>query len=192
MIGKIKGQLVELNSNIALIETPSGLFYNIYLTSSILFSLPPTLPHPIEIYTHLHVREDALTLFGFSDKKEHKIFLLLLDVPGVGAKSAFNIVSHIKVDELVRAVQQNDAAFFTSIKGLGKKTALKIILELSAKFDAEFTFEEIRVSPDDATIIGALVSLGFEKREVQNILPKLDLNTSMEERIKEGIKLLTN
>lgn len=191
MIGKIKGTLCELDGNIGLVETTSGLFYQIFLTNSVLFSLPAKLPHEVEMYTHLHVREDALTLFGFSNKKEMKIFNMLLNVSGVGAKSAFHIISSVKPDDLVNAVRQNDHAFFTQIKGLGKKTALKIILELSSKFDSEFSFEEKHITPEDTTIVEALISLGFEKRDITTILLKLDATTSVEERVKKGIKLLT-
>lgn len=189
MIGKIKGILVEIEGNVGLIETTSGIFYNVYLTSSILTTVKPS--DVIEIYTYLHVREDILALFGFKTKQEHKVFKMLLDVPGVGPKSAFSVVTFTKVDELIHAVQQNKADYFTKIPGLGRKTALKIILELANKFDSEFVLEQTYVSEDDKMAIDALVSLGFKSGDAKTALQKIPADLPMEDKIRKGIQILT-
>ncbi len=189
MIGKIKGTLVEIEGNVGLIETTSGVFYNVYLTSSILTTVKPS--DIVEIYTYLHVREDILALFGFKTKQEHKVFKMLLDVPGVGPKSAFGVVSFTKVDELIHAVQQNKADYFTKIPGLGRKTALKIILELANKFDSEFVLEQTYVSEDDKMAIDALVSLGFKATDAKQVLQKIPADVPMEDKIRKGIQILT-
>lgn len=189
MIGKIKGILVEIEGNVGLIETTSGVFYNVYLTSSILTTVKPS--DHIEIYTYLHVREDILALFGFKTKQEHKVFKMLLDVPGVGPKSAFGVVTFTKVDELIHAVQQNKADYFTKIPGLGRKTALKIILELANKFDSEFVLEQTYVSEEDKMAIDALVSLGFKATDAKQALQKIPTDLPMEDKIRKGIQLLT-
>ena len=98
MIGKLKGKLVEVDKNIGLIETSGGVFYQVYLPPALLtttYSL-----QPIELYTYLQVRDDALVLFGFETKKQHDFFLLLLTVSGVGPKTAFNVISFVKLDQL--------------------------------------------------------------------------------------------
>lgn len=189
MIGKIRGRIDEIDGNEALIETTSGVFYRVHLTNALLGQYPPG--SDIVVYTYHHIREDTQLLFGFSDSRTYKLFLLLLSVSGVGPKSAYSIVAHSSVDELVRGVRSNDVSVFTKIPGLGKKTALKIILELSSKFKSEFVLEQSYVSEDDQVVIDALMSLGFSPSEANEILPKLDKELSMEEKIKQAITKLS-
>ena len=188
MIGKIKGKLVEIDSNIGLIETASGLSYNVFLPSSLLSSLK--FPISIDLYTYLQVRDDALVLFGFESKKEYKLFLQLISVSGVGPKTAFNIISFTKVDPLVIAVKENNIDYFTKVPGLGKKTAMKIILELSQKMKEEFSMEKMYLSEDDKVVVDALVSLGFKSQEAKKVLQKIPKNLSVEERIKKGLQMV--
>jgi len=191
MIGKIKGVLDEIDMNTGLIETSSGVYYRVYLTNRFLHSIQT--PVDIEIYTYHHVREDTQQLFGFEDKKEYRLFEYLLGVPGVGPKSAFHIISVAKPDEIIQAVRENDCTFFSKIKGLGKKTALKILLELSQKFDSEFVFEpEIALSTDDQTVVDALVSLGFDKKASRDMLSEVVNESSIEDKIKLSIKRMSS
>ncbi|QQG43871.1 MAG: Holliday junction branch migration protein RuvA [Candidatus Roizmanbacteria bacterium] len=190
MIGKIKGKLSEIEENIGLIETAGGTFYEVFLPSSLLPAISPG--ESIEIYTYLQVRDDAQILFGFQNKNEHNIFKLLLSVPGVGPKTAFAIISHIKVDELFQAVKNNDVDFFSKIPGLGKKTAMKILLELSGKLDQEFKLEKMYLTDEEKTVVEALISLGFRSSEAKQILFQIPKDLSLEEKIKTGIKLATN
>lgn len=190
MIGKIKGTLVELDGNSGLIKTKSGLFYQVNLTPSIISD--HKVDKNVEIYTYLQVREDALILFGFQSKQEYDFFKLLLAVPGVGPKTAFSVISFSKIDELTKAVKENNSDYFTRIPGLGRKTTMKIILELSQKLEAEFQLEKLFLSEEDKTVIDALVSLGFKSSEAKKILSKIDKKLSLEEKIKEGLKLGTN
>ena len=189
MIGKIKGILTEIDGNVGLIETPSGVFYQIYLPTDALACLYPC---PVEIYTHLHVREDALVLFGFQTKQSYQMFTLLLSVSGVGPKSAFNVISHSKPVELIAAVTSNDVNYFTKVPGLGKKTALKIILELSQKLKSEFKLDQIQeVAEEDQIVVDALVSLGFRTHDAKQAINKLPKEMSVENKIKEAIRLAT-
>lgn len=189
MIGRIKGTLTELDGNVGLIETPSGIYYNVYLTTQALACLYPC---PIDLYTYLHVREDALVLFGFQTKREYQLFTLLLSVPGVGPKSAFNVISYSKPEELVAAVTSNDVNYFTKVPGLGKKGAMKIILELSQKLKTEFKFEEMNPTDDEKTAIDALISLGFRSQDAKDILKEIPKALPLEQRIQEAIRLATN
>lgn len=190
MIGKIKGTLSEVDGNLGLIETSSGLFYQVYMTNTLLGKY--LMGEPIEIYTYHHIREDTQLLFGFQDKQEYKLFTLLINVSGVGAKTAYSIISHKRVEEIVQAVKNNDAKAFTSIPGLGKKTSLKIILELSSKFKSEFVLQNEYMSPEDDTVVQALSALGFSVVDAREVLPKIDTNLSMEEKVAAGIRLLGN
>ena len=186
MIGKLKGILSEINGNIGLIETSSGVFYQVYLTPSLISLISPK--SPIEIYTYLQVRDDALVLFGFETKQQHDFFKLLLTVSGVGPKTAFSVISFIKLDQLVQSVKSNDVNTFTQVPGLGRKTAMKIILELSSKLKTDFDMKNMVLSDDDQTAISALVSLGYKSFEAKKIVSKLPKNLSVEEKIKEALK----
>jgi len=189
MIGKIKGKLVEIDGNLGLIETSGGVYYHVYLTPSI---LKQNKEKPeIEVFTYLQVRDDALILFGFNSKQEYDFFKLLLAVPGVGPKTAFSVISFSKINDLTQAVKENNSDYFSKVPGLGKKTAMKIILELSHKLSSEFQLEKMYLSEEDKVVIDALVSLGFKSNEAKKILSKLDKNLSLEEKIKEGLKLGT-
>lgn len=189
MIGKIKGTIAEIDSNEALIDTAGGVFYKVYILPSIIHSV--TAGDNIELYTYLNVKEDSLTLFGFDTKEKYRVFSMLLSVDGVGPKLAFTIISRATISELISAITSSNYHFLSSIPGIGKKTAQKILVELSGKFNSEFTFEHTIVSKDDQTVVDALVSLGFEKSKSQQVLAKLDKNSSVEDKIKYAIQLMT-
>ena len=189
MIGKLKGKLVEVEGNIGLIETPSGIFYQVFLPSSFLSLHPTPYPlQPIELYTYLQVRDDALVLFGFETKKHHDFFKLLLSVSGVGPKTAFSVISNIPLVTLVSSVTSNDVDAFTKVPGLGRKTAMKIILELSSKLKSEFDMSKMVLSDDDQTAVSALVSLGYKSYDAKKLVSKLPKNLTVEEKIKEALK----
>lgn len=188
MIGKIKGKLVELAQNQGLIETSGGVFYQVYLPPQLLsFSLPKE----VEIYTYLQVRDDALILFGFETKSQHDLFTMLLSVSGVGPKTAFSLISFTSEDELLSAVRNNDVTYFSKVPGLGKKTAMKIILELSTKLKTEFQMKQMYVSEEDKTVIDALISLGFSSQQARETFQKIPRDLSVEEKIKQGLRIAT-
>lgn len=190
MIGKIKGKLVEIDGNLGLIETAGGVSYEVFLTPSLIGA--NTVSSPIEIYTYLQVRDDALVLFGFNTRQEHELFQLLLSVPNVGPKTAFSVISFTKTGELRKAVTENDIDYFSHIPGLGKKTAMKIVLELSQKFNQEFSLKKMYLSDEDQTVIDALISLGFKSQDAKKIFVQIPKKLSIEEKIKEGLKLATS
>lgn len=190
MIGKLKGKIVEVEGNIGLLETNGGVFYELFLTPALLGV--KKIPYDIELYTYLQVRDDALVLFGFETKQEHNFFKLLLSVSGVGPKTAFSVISFSKIKEMIQAVKENDSDYFAKIPGLGKKTAMKIILELSQKFESEFILEKMYMSEEDKIVVDALISLGFKSLEAKKLLRDIPKNLSLEEKIKEGIRMATN
>lgn len=188
MIGKIKGILSEIDGQMGLIETSGGVFYRVFLP-------PPLLrivtPESIEIYTYLQVRDDAFVLFGFETKVNYDYFNLLLTVSGVGPKTAFNVMAYAQPVDINQAVRNNDVKFFSKVPGLGKKTAMKIILELSQKLKEEFHMEKMNISEDDSLVVDALVSLGFKRQEAGKVLDKIDTTLSVEDKIREAIKITT-
>ena len=186
MIGKLKGKLTEIDGNSGLVETQGGVFYNVFLTSSLLANLH--LPSSIEIYTYLQVREDALVLFGFKEKEEYDFFKLLLSVDGVGPKTAFSVISFLKTEDLVSAVKSNQVEVLTQVPGLGRKTAMKIILELSGKLKSDFDMTRMVLTEADKTVVDALVSLGYKSNEAKRVLLSLPKNLTVEEKIKKALK----
>lgn len=188
MISKIKGKLVEIDNNIGLIETTSGLGYNVYLTPRLMSKF--LVNSPIDIYTYLQVRDDALILFGFESKDQYKLFQQLLSVPGVGPKTAYSVVSFAKSDEMMKAVKNNNIDYFTRVPGLGKKTAMKIMLELSQKLNEEFSLEKMYLSDEDKLVVDAFVSLGFKTSQAKKVLQSIPKNLSVEEKIKKGLQMV--
>lgn len=186
MIGKLKGILVEVDKNVGLIETSGGVFYQVYLPAEALAK--EGLHNPIELYTYLQVRDDALVLFGFETKKHHDFFKLLLSVSGVGPKTAFSVISNVPLVSLVQSVSSNDVDAFTKVPGLGRKTAMKIILELSGKLKTDFDMTKMILTDDDQTVISALVSLGYKSYDAKKVVSKLPKNLTVEEKIKEALK----
>lgn len=190
MIGKLKGKVAEIEENRALIETESGVFYEVLFTPSLLGKF--RVQSLIEIFTYLQVREDALLLFGFEQKEELNFFKMLLSVPGIGPKTAYSIISFSKIADLIDSVKKHDADYLSQIPGLGRKTALKVILELSNKFEKEFDFSGVYLTPDDKTVVEALVALGMMRRESISLVRKTSNKLSVEERVKKALLLASS
>lgn len=189
MIGKVTGQLTEFIGEDGFIETASGITFRVVLP---LQYRSVQLPAEISVYTHHHVREDAQILYGFETRQQLELFILFYSINGVGPKTAFTILSFVNEDDLKSAVEKQDVAYFTRIPGLGKKTALKILLELSDKMKQNFSLQKVQESPDDVTVVEALKSLGFPAKDIQAMIHTLDKTKSVEERITEGIRALTS
>jgi len=186
MIGKIKGKLVEIENNLGLIETSSGVFYQVYLAPNFIKKYPT---HSlVEVYTFLEVKENGVNLYGFESKKEHQFFLSLLSVPGVGAKTAFLIISFLTVEEIIKAVKENNVEILAQVPRLGKKTAAKIILELSQKLKKDFSFVNLYLSDDDKALIDTLIALGYKPSEAKKIFVKIPKNLSLEDKVKLALK----
>lgn len=186
MIGKLKGKLTEVEGNVGLLETKGGVYYSVFLTPKLI--VDHSVENEIEVYTYLQVRDDALVLFGFENKAKYDFFRLLLGVQGVGPKTAFSVVSFLNEDELYEAVRKNLPDDFTKVPGLGKKTAMKIILELSTKFKSGFDMKNMVLSDEDKTVVEALISLGFKSHDAKQAVSKLPKNLSVEDKIKSALK----
>ncbi len=189
MIGKIKGQLSEINGNLGLIETGGGVFYEVFLTPALLSQNEPR--QQIEIYTYLQVREDEWRLYGFQTKKELQLFKLLLTVSGVGPKTAFTVISFTNIEEITTSIKSNDFGFLQKIPGLGKKTAMKIIVEIAEKLKSEIELDKLFVSEEDKNALDALIALGYKTSEARQLLSKIDKHLSLEEKIKQALKYKT-
>jgi len=186
MIGKIKGRLSEVNGNVGLVETPSGLYYSLFLSPT--YYSTDKINSEVELYTYLQTKEETMVLFGFETKGKHDLFILLLGVSGVGPKTAFSIVSLLDEKDLFEAVRHNSVEVFTKVPGLGKKTAMKIILELSTKLKSDFDMKKMVITEEDKTAVSALVSLGYRTQDAKSIIMKLPKDLTVEEKIREALK----
>lgn len=189
MIGKIKGKLIEIEGNLGLIEVNGGLAFQVFLPPAL--SSLEKLNQTIEVYTYFYFKEEMVNIFGFENKNQYQLFSLLLKVKDVGPKTAFSIISFTPPEKIFQAIKKNDIDFFVRIPGIGKKTAQRILLELSTKLKTEFQLPKQVLTQEEKTLIDALLTLGFHRFEILQILPKVKKEISLEEKIKQAIKLLT-
>lgn len=185
MIGKIKGILTEVEGVEGLVETAGGVSYRVYLTPSMLALLPPA---EVEIYTYLQIREDQHVLYGFDSKEQHKMFHMLLSVDGVGPKTAHGVISRMATSSIINAVHHKDVQSFTDVPGLGKKTAQKILLELSSKLKTDLDVASLIETPVNTDALDALVALGYKITEAREMLKSIDPQLSVEKQITAALQ----
>jgi holliday junction DNA helicase RuvA len=189
----IEGILVEKNPAYCVIETGGfGYFVQISLPT---YSWLEKQQH-VRLYIHQVVREDALLLFGFQNKEEREMFRLLLTVSGVGANTARMILSSLASDELQQAIHTGNTTVLQGIKGIGLKTAQRIIIDLNDKIRKEKITGELFPLKDNSLkdeALSALVILGFNKSEAEKTIGKILMENkavSLEELIRKALKLL--
>ena len=194
MIGYIKGKVLSCNEGTVLIEN-NGIGYEVVCSSSVYKKLLEDGQG--EVYTYMAVKEDGVSLYGFIDLNEKALFLKLISVSSVGAKTGIGILSSMSVQAIALAIATNDVKALSSIKGLGKKTAERIILELREKVgDCDTQTGEIFVekrnetSAEEQDAIIALQSLGFTKAECVKAVAqaKNNGNKGVEQLIASAIK----
>jgi Holliday junction DNA helicase RuvA len=187
MIASIKGEITDLANKFAVIETADGIGYQIFLTTKNIAKFKKG--QNVKLLTELIVREDSQSLYGFLEKQEKEVFNLTQKVSGVGPKMAMAILDVFAPKELVLAIEQGDVSLFKQISGIGNKLAQKIILELKGQVDLNVS--NISSSKNDA--ISGLVNLGFNKRDVADLVIKISEEQNTDDTailIRETLKLL--
>jgi Holliday junction DNA helicase RuvA len=174
MIGYLKGKLLSYEDATALVLN-NGIGYGVTCSSEMLAKL--IADGEGEIYTYLAVREDAISLYGFISKEEKSMFLKLITVSGVGPKMGITVLSNMSLKDLAVKIATSDIKGLATVKGLGKKTAERIIVELREKVDAELSEKDVKSVKEDVKIqeenqdaVIALSSLGFTKQEITSAL----------------------
>lgn len=176
MIAYLRGRVLTTTAETAIIDV-NGIGYEAYCSGGAFSRL--AVGEVAELYTYLQVKEDGVTLFGFANPKEKELFLKLISVSGVGPKMGIAVLSALSADDFASAVATADAKRLSAVKGLGKKTAEKIILELHGKISAAEVIsasgdnpaggsaetEEGRLSVSDEDAVAALMNLGFKRPE---------------------------
>lgn len=191
MIGKLTGIVTEKQPPYLLIEV-NGIGYKILATMNTFYNLPEG-EQTVSLFTHLIVREDAHTLYGFHNPQERSLFRALIKVNGVGPKLALGILSGIEADRFVQCVQNNDASSLVRIPGVGKKTAERLVIEMRDKLDDWHTTLPTATaatqSSDDA--IGALIALGYKQKEAERAVKNVfNAELSCEQLIREALKAI--
>jgi Holliday junction DNA helicase RuvA len=164
MIAHIYGEIAHRGEGFVVIDV-GGIGYQVSVTKPALQEL--NQEEKVKLYTYLHVREDALNLYGFMNSSELEIFKLLISVTRVGPQIALNILSQIKIEELAAAIIHEDEKVLTRISGIGQKNAKRLILELKDKMKKKMGDYRAPASNVNYDAVSALVSLGFETRRAQ-------------------------
>ncbi len=189
MIYSVKGKLITKKSDFFVVDV-GGVAFKIATSFNVLKSLPQ-IGQEVNIFTHLHVRENALELYGFLDEEEMQLFEMLIGISGIGPKSAISILGVEKVNKLKAAIVEGRVELLTKASGVGRKTAERVVLELRGKLQQKGARELVGVMESDSDIVEALVGLGYTKSQAQDALAKIDPKISkIEERIKAALKLL--
>lgn len=201
MFAYIKGSLEEKSSNYVVIDV-MGIGYKIFMSDSSINNIGE-IGNKVKVHTHYHVREDDISLYGFLTNEELRMFELLLQVSGIGAKSAITMLSNISPSSFALAVLSNDVDSLKKIPGIGPKSAARIILELQDKLKKEQTelmvqkgkeeiTKQIEYSKNVEEAMQALQILGYNKKEIEKSFEKIaNTDVSVEELIKKGLSLLS-
>ena len=197
MIDFIKGQIVYKNPAFIIVETSGGVGYRLNISLNTYAKIEKE--ETVRLLTHVQIREDAHVLFGFAEESERVLFQMLISVSGVGPATAQVLLSGMSADEVRSAILGENEAAFNKVKGIGPKTAKRIILDLKDKVkkDGGETLS-LNLSSTNNTMrdeaLSALMSLGFQRIAVQKILNKILLekaSVTVEELIKTAIRQLT-
>ena len=194
MITYIKGKLIEKSPTNAIIEA-NGIGYFLNISLNTFSKLPDS--EAVLLYTHLAIREDAHTLFGFINKLEREIFKLLISVSGVGPSIARTMLSSMTSEQIQQAIATEDIPTIQSVKGIGAKTAQRVIIDLKDKILKTYSISEDNLDTSHNTIkeeaLSALEVLGYTKRQVDKLIQKImqaTPNISLESLIKQALKNL--
>ncbi len=185
MIAGLRGTLEAIGGDFVILEV-GGISYKVFVPTSTLAKMQG-IGDVVKLFTHTHVREDVLALFGFMSRAELDAFEMLIGVGGIGPKAALNILSSIAPDELALAISTGNTDLLTRIPGIGKKMAGRMVLELKGKFDPgqSMTISGAGKS-GNADVIAALTSLGYTAAEIAMALGSLSQSDSLstEEQIR--------
>ncbi len=186
----IRGVLIEKTTERAVLEV-GGIGFALTITATTSQELP-LAGETATIFTYLHVREDSLTLFGFTSRLERSVFTLLLDVGGIGPRTAQAVLSTLTATAFIQAVNSGDMAALLKVSGVGKKTAQRIILELKDKLRRlaqETNVTTISTAEPDLAA-AALIQLGYTDEEVQMALANVESSADTAKRVRSALEVL--
>ncbi len=187
MIARLSGTVWSVGEDYVVVRT-GGIGIQVYVPAGILAQVGE-VGQPVELFTHLNVRENELTLYGFLTQEALSLFQLLLSISGVGPKVALALLGTIAPDTFRQAVMQEELSLLTRVPGIGPKTAKSIIFHLKDKIKPSGMEPAPLLSDEDAEVIAALTGLGFSLVEAQTALQSLprDAELSVEERVRQAL-----
>lgn len=190
MVYSVSGKLASKANNFAVVEA-SGIGLKVFTSEGTLKVLP-AVGSAVKLFCHLHVREDALDLFGFSTPDELAFFEMLISVSGVGPKSALSILDVAPLGELSAAIKEGRPDLLTRASGIGRKTAERVIVELRTRVQSARSGLVVEKMETDADLVEALTGLGYRREEARAALAKVDAKLrGMEERLKAALAILS-
>jgi len=185
MISSLHGKVESLGSDFAIINV-GGIGFQVYMPTSTLSTLG-AIGKEVQLYTHLHLREDNATLYGFASADELTLFQSLIGVSGLGPKLALAMLSGMRVEQLVTAIATGGADLLTIIPGIGRKVANRIVLELKEKIGAGWiTTPATQLAQENTDVLAALTALGYSAAEATKAVATLPAasDLSLEEKLK--------
>jgi len=182
MIGFLIGRVIH-SQNGSIILNVNNVGYLVSVVKPIKIS-----NNKISLYIHTHVKEDEISLFGFNTQPELELFKNLISVSGVGPKIGLSILASGTDKDILSAIKNSSVEFFSAVSGIGKKTAQKLIIDLKSKLDNSLA--DLSTLDQDSSLVEGLVGLGFAKKEIQKIIPKIKPDLKLGEQIKLALKLL--
>jgi holliday junction DNA helicase RuvA len=191
MIGYLEGELMDKSPGLVLVKV-GGVGYQIAIPLSTFYALPDP-PAPVSLHIHTRLQEDALQLYGFCTQEEKDVFLQLLSIPRVGARTALNILSGINPEEFAQALMQSDDKRLASIPGIGKKSAARIVLELKDRLPP--ARRPRPTSPKDTLLqdaLSALLNLGYSQNMAEKALDAAHAQGAgtLEDLLRQSLKML--
>lgn len=193
MITHLKGKLIEKNPTNIVVDC-NGVGYSVNISLHTFSQLPSG--ENVKLFIHLQIREDSHTLFGFSSKVEREVFRLLISVSGIGASIARTMLSTLSPEQVMEAITQNNIAVIQSVKGIGAKTAQRVILDLKDKIIKIYGLDEVSLVSNNTNrneALSALETLGFARKQVEKVCDDIlnkNPNASVETIIKQALKNL--
>jgi Holliday junction DNA helicase RuvA len=193
MITQVRGRLVEKSPTEVVVDC-NGVGYLLLISLNTFSALPED--EAVVLYTHLSIREDAHTLFGFISKTERAVFKFLISVSGVGPSIARTMCSSMTSEEIQNAIASENVALIQSVKGIGAKTAQRVIVDLKDKILKTFNIDEVSVNVSNTNkdeALSALEVLGFQRKQSDKIMTKIlkeNPDASVEKLIKLALKSL--
>jgi len=191
MIATLEGTL-EYRGVDSVIVNVGGIGFHVHVPGSTLSQLG-VIEDKVSLYTHLHLREDNVSLYGFASSEELALFRNLISVSGVGPKLALALLSALNPEQLVMAIASGNVDVISQVSGVGKKVASRLIVELRGKLEKQWEGTVLPLAPENTDVIAALTGLGYSVREATQAIssiPKLE-GMSLEEKVKAALQQLS-
>ena len=202
MIAYLEGQIIRIERNLIVLKTSNGIGYSVNILSNLPSNL--SLEDFLALHIHTNVKEDDISLYGFQDILQKELFTLLIKTSGVGPKLGLAVLSVLSPSQLVDAVNQNRPESFSQVSGIGKKTAVKLCLDLKDKlknhtisrlnYESNMNYEKIDIDSEIGgnSVFSALKNLGYQEKEIFKVLKESgNLEEPFEDRFKKALSLLT-